>query len=129
MTPLASVLMADCGHPIRAEAVRAPPMTPLANALMADRGHPIRAEAVRAPPMTPPGTHAALYGNTLPDRVPGTRQALPVQAALVRMPPVNRTRNAPPAAMKRPRCVPLLLMHLIRLTPMGEGPPALPDVT
>ena len=70
MTPLANALMADRGHPIRAEAVRAPPMTPLANALMADHGHPIRAEAVRAPPMTPPGTHVALYGNTLPDRVP-----------------------------------------------------------
>ena len=71
-TPLASVRMVDRGHPIRAEAVRAPPMklTLLANVLMADRGHPIRAEAVRAPPMKLLGTHATLYGNTLPDRVP-----------------------------------------------------------
>ena len=85
----------------------------LANATMADRSHPIRVEAVRVPPpltpvvpvppTTPPGTHVTLYGSTLPDR---TSQA-----------------------MKRPHHVPLLLMHPIRLTPLGEGPPALSDVT
>ena len=112
-TPLASVRMVDRGHPIRAEAVRAPPMklTLLANVLMADRGHPIRAEAVRAPPMTLPGTHVTLYGNTLPDRVP----------------PVDHTRcpslcpgRVPDAPL--PRCP-------IRLALMRGGSPAPPVVT
>ena len=123
-------------HPTMPLTELAGPTTLLANATIADRSHPSRVEAVRVPPpltpvvpvppTTPPGTHATLYGSTLPDR---TSQALPAQAALVRMPPVNHIHNAPPAAMKRPHHVPLLLMHLIRLTPLGEGPPALSDVT
>ena len=123
-------------HPPTPLTEMAGPTTLLANATIADRSHLIRVEAVRVPPpltpvvpvppTTPPGTHATLYGSTLPVRTP---QALPAQAALVRMPPVNHIHNAPPAAMKRPHHVPLLLMHLIRLTQLGEGPPALSDVT
>ena len=123
-------------HPTTPLTELAGPTTLLANATIADHSHLIRVEAARVPPpltpvvpeppTTPPRTHATLYGSTLPVRTP---QVLPAQGALVRMPPVNHVHNAPPAAMKRPHHVPLLLMHLIRLTQLGEGPPALSDVT
>ena len=126
-------------HPPTPLTEMAGPTTLLDSATTADRSHPIRVVAVRVPPpltpvvpappttpTTPTRTHVGLYDSTLPDR---TSQALPDQDVLASKPPVNSIRNTPPAAMKRPHHVHLLPMHLIRLTQLGEGPPALSDVT